>query len=368
MLYFHGREDIISTLKGFRQDNPEFVHTLAASIDNIISELDQKVPPSLYKNYSNNLRKAVDAVFSDSPDSDLANQFRANVSRFAAYKAYAVAEKCRNDAGGDKETIEAYLRIFNRYQSAEYNTARSRARTGKQWNDFQENNDIFPNIKWILSRSVEKREEHIVFAGRVWAKDDPFWTTNQPGSLWNCKCDWQETDEPVTDGNPSNKRIVNQGLEGNPAITGEIFTDNASYIKRARENGFDKIKYSIRDTLRSQYKNYYKEFETPIGKIFCDYITIKEITKGAKTDKAYFYKFEIAQHIDKYIDKLTRLEDETIDLNKNNPNGKFAKRKSAFSMMRHYRLTINGYDFSIKMGELKSNSSILNLYAITEPK
>ncbi|MCQ2327215.1 MAG: hypothetical protein MJZ71_06585 [Bacteroidales bacterium] len=67
----------------------------------------------------------------------------------------------------------------------------------------------------------------------MWAKNDPFWNTNQSGSLWNCKCDWQETDEPVTDGNPSNKRIVNQGLEGNPAITGEIFTDNASYIKHA---------------------------------------------------------------------------------------------------------------------------------------
>ena len=292
MLYFDGREDIISTLQGFRQDNPEFVHTLAASIDNIISELDQKVPPSLYKNYSNNLRKAVDTVFRDSPDSDLANQFRANVSRFAAYKAYAVAEKCRNDAGGDKETIEAYLRIFNRYQSAEYNTARSRARTGKQWNEFQENNDIFPNIKWLLSRSVDKREEHIVFAGRVWAKDDPFWTTNQPGSLWNCKCDWQETDEPVTDGNPSNKRIVNQGLEGNPAITGEIFTDNASYIRYGRDNGIDGVDNKLFSNLQALIKVDPKEYRLDRysddkGFLF----TSKERIKEGQTNKQEQEKF-----------------------------------------------------------------------------
>lgn len=234
MLYFDGADDIVSTLAEFNSANEDYLSTLALKVDDIIREVSQKeIPPSLFELYSNNLIKAIDSVYSDKTYKDLAEKLRENVKRFAAYKAQQVAYLCQTAANGDVDMMKGFIRVFNRYQAVEHNTARSRARTAKQWNEFDENKGLFPNIKWILSRSVDKREEHIVFAGRVWAKDDPFWTTNQPGSLWNCKCDWQETDEPVTDGNPSNKRIVNKGLEGNPAVTGEIFTDNASYIQKS---------------------------------------------------------------------------------------------------------------------------------------
>lgn len=80
--------------------------------------------------------------------------------------------------------------------------------------------DIFPNLKWLPSTSADPRESHRVFWNRIWAKTDPFWNTNQPGNLWNCKCDWHETDEPPTD--------------GNPAKTGKIFSDDCSYVKRLK--------------------------------------------------------------------------------------------------------------------------------------
>lgn len=70
------------------------------------------------------------------------------------------------------------------------------------------------------------------FYNRIWPKDDPFWTYNQPGTLWNCKCDWEQTDEEPTDGNPD-RRIVKPGLDQNPATSGQIFTDTAAYIKKA---------------------------------------------------------------------------------------------------------------------------------------
>ena len=53
-----------------------------------------------------------------------------------------------------------------------------------------------------------------------------------PGTLWNCKCDWEQTDEDPTDGNPD-RRIVKPGLDQNPATSGQIFTDTAAYIKKA---------------------------------------------------------------------------------------------------------------------------------------
>ncbi len=139
---------------------------------------------------------------------------------------------------------EKAIRTFNRYQVTEYNTAINRSRTAKQWNEFNdpEHKDIFPNLQWIASRSVTPREAHRVFWGRIWSKDDPFWNKNQPGSLWNCKCDWIETNKPVTDNTKvANSRISHKGLEGNPAQTRQIFTDNASYIANTSEEIINEI-------------------------------------------------------------------------------------------------------------------------------
>ncbi|NLB81469.1 MAG: hypothetical protein GX800_07665 [Clostridiaceae bacterium] len=91
-----------------------------------------------------------------------------------------------------------------------------------------------------------------MFYNRIWPKNDAFWSYNQPGNLWNCKCDWEETDEATTDGNPS-AHIRHNGLEGNPAITGEIFTDNSAYIK------------NINIKLDSQTAKAYKNLQTLIS-------------------------------------------------------------------------------------------------------
>lgn len=103
------------------------------------------------------------------------------------------------------------------------------------------------SVSELPSRSVQLREQHIAFYNRVWAKDDPFWDDNQPGNLWNCKCDWQQVDDPVTDGNPQTA-IRHQGLDGNPAKTGQIFTDNSSYVKKAPEG----TELSCRKTNRNE--------------------------------------------------------------------------------------------------------------------
>lgn len=121
-------------------------------------------------------------------------------------------------------------------------------------------------MRWIPSRSVHVREKHRIFWNRIWAKDDPHWTDNTPGSLWNCKCGWEETDQPVTDGNPKTN-ASQQGLEGNPAITGEIFTDRHSYIERQKEpivvEDFDLVNLqTLIDTDTTQWRvDYYTDNE-----------------------------------------------------------------------------------------------------------
>lgn len=197
------------------------------------------VHPDAYKAYAQNFRHAVNGVFSDNEKyADLQAQFNANVSRFAAYKAYWLTEQLKQYHQESPDNFDnigkAIINTFNRYQAAEYNTAVARTRTAKQWTDFTSDptaNMLYPNLKWLPSRSANRREEHIPFYGLVLPKTDEFWQHNQPGNLWNCKCDWEETDEQPSSYIP--KDIYAKGLEGNPAQTGQIFTDKASYINRA---------------------------------------------------------------------------------------------------------------------------------------
>lgn len=305
----------------------------------------------------------MDAVPSLSPD--LAARFNANLSRFAAYKAHEATSSIRQ--AEDPGAARATLRRYNTYQAAEYNTAVARARTARQWEKFSSDNNVrlFPNIRWIPSRSANPREAHRRFWNRIWPKDDPFWNENTPGSLWNCKCDWEQTSKPATDGNPSS-RIAHKGLTGNPAKTGQIFTDSHPYIAKAPKDTPTTVIRTVRDIFRDKHADDFVVFKTDIGKILFDDITAIEISKGAKTDASYFYKQEIAQHFDAYVEKMQLVNPhEDIDSAHNNHNNKFYRRKSQFSCMRVYTLAINGYIFQIKLGEFKTGG--YHLYSITEP-
>lgn len=188
----------------------------------------------LLQHYADGLRKAIGYV--KGVDDSLSERWNANLDRFAAYKAYHATQELRNAEvtySGDPELRHAIqqsiVRKYNRYQAAEEQTARHRARAGKQWGKYNEpdRRRLFPNIQWLPSRSATPREEHIPFYHRIWPKDDPFWNHNQPGALWNCKCDWIETDKAATDNTPDGEEPENvspNGLDGNPGKTGEIFT------------------------------------------------------------------------------------------------------------------------------------------------
>lgn len=181
-------------------------------------------------------------MFAADETPELADRLRANVSRVAAYKAaFTEAEFARIAANQEydnatrKAAMKAAEERFARWTDAEYNTATARCRTAKQFSEFldPDNRRLFPNLQWLATRSATPRADHAAFAGKIWPKTDPFWNSHAPGTEWNCKCDIAETDEPATD----NSNVPNieppRGLEGNPAKTGDVFTDDVGYIRNA---------------------------------------------------------------------------------------------------------------------------------------
>ena len=218
-------------------------------IGEIADDFDAAVNKRLLDIYAGNLLGGVRGVFGDTGYGSryfgLANRLEANAARFAAYKAYHATEQVKRQltARVSKEEAlkraEGALRAFNRYQAAEYNTAVARCRTAKQWIDFNREGHavIFPNIRWLPSRSAERRPQHVPYYNRVWAKTDPFWLENQPGNEWNCKCDWEETADDV-DHDGVKVTPPPAGLSGNPGITGEIFSEKSIYFTA---NGHDRV-------------------------------------------------------------------------------------------------------------------------------
>ena len=280
-------------------------------------------------------------------------QFEANAARFAAYKAWHATRQLERqlaDRDGVARSPEefdrmarAVLNTFNRYQAAEYNTAVARARTAHQWQQFSQGDNmfLFPNLRWLPSRSANPREAHMPFYNRVWAKTDPFWQTNQPGNLWNCKCDWEETDDPVTGDNPEGIRPA-KGLEGNPADTGQIFTDQCTYINNSGQNRRerDKTEERCEEVAHKLFK--YSARQSPLLSKTCQceidgmqqdiHFADWGISETAHAmhgkKRMYWLKNEVLNNPEGYFKKASYVGDAEVDLSHNtNRNTLRLKRK-----------------------------------------
>ncbi|MBR3946210.1 MAG: hypothetical protein IKJ56_03810 [Bacteroidales bacterium] len=336
----------------------------------------------LYDRYSKGLRRCVDRVYADGSDADLADRFRANVSRFAAYKADYVkttVSNILNDASiplkQRQEMADAAVAGFDRYSEAECNTATSRCRTAKQWKEFNDPQRLrlFPNLRWIGTRSANPRQTHKLFEDKVWAKDDDFWKKNMPGQEWNCKCDLEETDDPVTENREVEAKTkdakVPLGLEGNPTKTGEIFTDRAGYVRNST-SPIEHINNIGRDWLRSIEKNINYMASSSEGAVLIDKHSIHEIAKSSTNERLFFVKNEIALHLDYYLPKAKQLDVEPIDLNHNTKKSKALKRKKRYEpnfLVFEIEIKNLPKTFVAKVGKLKKTQD-LELYTLSIKK
>lgn len=354
-------------------------------IDDVMSKSDP-IHPSLYKQYAENLRKAVVAGTGSRGNTEevenLITQFQANVSRFAAYKAYHATQQVREAVAkeGDPNDGRKVLHAFNRYQAAEYNTTVARARTAKQFAAFMQADNVrlFPNLRWLPSRSVTLREQHVKFYDRVWAKDDPFWANNQPGNLWNCKCDWEETDDPCTTDNPQTT-IRHNGLEGNPAQTGQIFTDNATYVKNvSRKKEVETICRGVnrdwviqlaKNTLSDKTANCVvngKQYEVIfIGR------SLEHCAKDMFSEKDFWLKNEILMSICDYIKYAEYIGKKVSDIT-HNTRKETRKLKENSDYFYYFKIIAhNGLELFLHLGHYKDDFTNIEragkmyLYSIT---
>lgn len=234
------------------------------------------IEPNLFEATWQTLNLAIDKGFGkieyNHPDADFVYELRHNAGLFAAFKVHRqqndMAARLADDNGQVKpfsqwvKDVQPIASHYNRnWLQTEYSTAIMRARQAAQWRKYERNADLFPNLKWLPSTSIDKREGHVPFYGLVKPIDDPFWKMHYPGNLWNCKCGITNTDDKPADYTPTAPYKPAPGLDANPA-TGQLYNVNTHpYKTRAYEGAAQAVKNAVNRAFNARIKEVLNEYK-----------------------------------------------------------------------------------------------------------
>ena len=201
--------------------------------------------------------------------SDFYRNLRHSNEVFAAFKVHTMGREMAAkllDEGGNLKPFDKWVRDVSSISShqvgswlrTEYDTAVIRAHAAADWQEFERNKDIFPNLRWMPTTSPDPETTH----RRYWkAKltlpvDDPFWNEHHPGDRWNCKCSLEATDEPVTPLPEDMPPVKPQrGLENNPGKDGKIFNDTHPYFPKSCSQCFAYKKAGFTNRFKAWFRN-----------------------------------------------------------------------------------------------------------------
>lgn len=222
-------------------------------------DVEKDIDPDLFAHTFDHLysgvEKSIGKVEFATPDYDFLEQMKWNIKVFSAFKTHRQQNELYGKMFDDEGKVKPFDRfrkdsetVLNNYNvnwlRTEHDTCITRARFAADFHRYQSQTDLYPNLQWLPSVAVEKREAHRLFYNRIWPATDSFWQTNYPGCLWNCQCGITNTDKPATDGNPKHAPehdLPQPGLDYNPGMKGEVFTESHPYIKDAGEDAKEAV-------------------------------------------------------------------------------------------------------------------------------
>ena len=200
--------------------------------------------PALYGGFLRTYNHAVDQSIDKKQQRTLARQFKNNNEVFSAFRAHRMSR----DMAAQMVDKEGNLKSFDRFRKdvepiadhhvrqwlrTEYDMALSRAHLASEWETYEADRDIMPNLRWVESTAITPDVVHSSFWGMVRPVDDAFWAAHHPGDHWGCQCSLEQTDDPVT---PISDEVIRKapppspGLEENPGKTKRLFSDHSSYF------------------------------------------------------------------------------------------------------------------------------------------
>ena len=265
MLYYEGEEtpEAAVSFPLLEKVRERILKRISSEEFNYRKDIDPDLFGHTFETLDKGLRDTFGTPAWGTPDRDFLEYASKNLAIFSGFKTLQQQKELHNllfDKNGKMKSFDQFRRdtvkVLDKYNQnwlrTEYNTLVARARFASDWKKFEKNKDLYPNLKWLPSSSIDKRDGHKLFYNRVWPIDDPFWNTNYPGNLWNCKCGIKSTSEGAAPFKNHNHSKPSPGLEENPGKTGKMFTDSHPYIKDATKSDKKTVnEYLDKNVLKS---------------------------------------------------------------------------------------------------------------------
>ncbi|QYS89075.1 phage head morphogenesis protein [Flavobacterium davisii] len=142
-----------------------------------------------------------------------------------------------------------HLDYNRRWLQTEYHQTVAVANMAQQWQQFEADADLYPNLKYNAVNDGRTREEHRAWDGLVLPINHPFWEKHLPPNDWGCRCNVTQTDEEVS---KDISKIKSKGaFANNPALSGKVFAENA-YKKGLDADGVKESKELVSEFLASK--------------------------------------------------------------------------------------------------------------------
>lgn len=203
----------------------------------------READPALFEGILQNFNKAVDASVNSKKYGGFAHELRTNNEVYSAFRSHRMGRDMAAKMLDEDGKLKSFTKFredvkpiadhhVKQWLETEYNTAVRRAHLAEKWKTYEDDRDIFPNLRWVESWAVQKDKEHFDFRNTIAPVNDPFWDAHRPGDRWGCKCGLEQTDEETNipasasgkGGDPS------PGLEENPAKTKRLFSDKGPFF------------------------------------------------------------------------------------------------------------------------------------------
>ncbi|WP_163444938.1 phage minor head protein [Flavobacterium columnare] len=225
-------------------------------------EVSREMQERLFAYYYQELSKGVDVGYSptfEMYDEALAVSFKKNIADFSAFKATSFKKQLESLLVQDgkitpwsefkKQADALHIEYNRRWLKTEYHQTVAVANMAQQWQQFEADADLYPNLKYNAVNDGRTREAHKSWDGLVLPIKHPFWTKHLPPNDWGCRCTVTQTDEAVSKEIPD---IKSKGaFSNNPAMSGAIFKEN-TYEKGLDNEGITESKELISDFLASE--------------------------------------------------------------------------------------------------------------------
>lgn len=212
----------------------------------------------MWQHYYDTLAKGVDAGYNPSVemyDPALAHSLKYDIAKFSAFKETSFRKQLESALTKNgkivpwsefKKTADVLNIDYNRrWLKAEYNHTVATANMAQQWQGFEADKDLYPNLRYNAVGDGRTREQHKAWDGLILPIDHVFWKSHLPPNDWGCRCNVEQSDDKPTVEMP--EILIKGVFNNNAALSGKVFAENVY------EKGFEKAESKAIETKANKY-------------------------------------------------------------------------------------------------------------------